>query len=388
MSGPAATNGVSRPQDKILLVDDNPENLEVLQRVLQNSGCALLTANSGAAALEVARRNQPDLILLDILMPTLDGFETIRQLKNDAATRDAAVIFLSGLDEVRNKVRGLSLGAADYITKPFQVEEVRARVHTQLTIRRLNRETQARQEELERELRVVANVQRSLLPQTLPATAGLKLAAHYATSRYAGGDYYDLVELPGGDWGILVADAAGHGAFAAVLMAMTYAVFHTYPGPPTEPADVLAYLNRHLSTFSGEGFVTALYAVYRPRDYALRLASAGHVGPLLHRPGEPRATRLPCHPVPPLGAGVAREISVVRHALQPRDRLLFYTDGVIERQNAAREMYGVERLQEELAALATDDPQQAVEALMRHVDHFAGNRPADDDQTLLLGFVE
>jgi sigma-B regulation protein RsbU (phosphoserine phosphatase) len=210
--------------ERILLVDDNPTNLQVLFQTLEGRGCNLLIAKNGETALAVAKKALPELILLDIMMPDLDGYEVCRRLKEDETTSEIPVIFLSALDETKDKVKGFHLGAVDYISKPFQADEVIARVNTHLTIHRLKREVQNQKTELENELEVVAEVQYDLLPERIPKIEGMKLSAYYKTSRYAGGDYYDFVELPDDQWGLLVADAEGHSAPAAVRMAMTCAL--------------------------------------------------------------------------------------------------------------------------------------------------------------------
>ncbi len=145
---------------QILLVDDNPTNLQVLFQTLDGRGYRLLAARSGKDAITVAERVAPDLILLDVMMPELDGFETCARLKRDPRTRNAAVVFLSARTDASDKVRGLDLGAVDFINKPFQAEEVIARVRTHLTIRDLQQELRTRNEELEHELRVAQELLR------------------------------------------------------------------------------------------------------------------------------------------------------------------------------------------------------------------------------------
>ncbi len=135
--------------ERILLVDDNPTNLQVLFSTLNGRGVHLLAAKNGEDGLAIARRMQPALILLDIMMPGIDGFEVCRRLKAEPVTRESAVIFLSALNDTPSKVKGLGLGAVDYIAKPFQSEEVVARVETHLKIRRLERELARRNQELE-----------------------------------------------------------------------------------------------------------------------------------------------------------------------------------------------------------------------------------------------
>src|SRR5688572_361168 len=140
--------------DRVLLVDDDVTNLDVLRHTLDGRGYRLFVTRSGESAIEVARRVHPFLILLDVVMPGIDGYETCRRLKQDPETREAAVIFLSSLDETKDKVRGLEVGAVDFVSKPFQSDEVVARVNTHLTLQRLRRQLEARNTELARELAV------------------------------------------------------------------------------------------------------------------------------------------------------------------------------------------------------------------------------------------
>jgi two-component system sensor kinase FixL len=124
---------------RLLLVDDTPTNLQVLFQTLDGRGHELLIAQNGEEAIQVARDARPDLVLLDIMMPGIDGFETCARLKADPELADSAVIFMSALDDTKDKVRGLELGAVDYITKPFHAEEVIARVDAHLRLRQLER---------------------------------------------------------------------------------------------------------------------------------------------------------------------------------------------------------------------------------------------------------
>lgn len=133
----------------VLLVDDNPQNLKVLYETLKDKGYRLLIANDGEKALDLAHRHQPEVILLDIMMPEMDGYEVCQRLKADPETADCAVVFLSALDDLQAKVKGFALGGADYISKPIQSQEVIARVKTHARVIRLERELQARNRELQ-----------------------------------------------------------------------------------------------------------------------------------------------------------------------------------------------------------------------------------------------
>src|SRR6185436_15067173 len=204
----------------ILVVDDSPVNLHVLVRTMDGTGHRVLVATSGKAAIEIAERARPDLILLDVMMPDVDGFEVCRAIKENPATKDIVIIFLSALGEVADKVAGLEMGAADYITKPIQADEVIARVATHLIQQQLEREVRLSRDSLDRELSSAAEMQRMILPPKLPAIGSLTFEAYYQTSRYVGGDYYDVVPLPDGQCGVMIADVSGHGATSAIIMAM------------------------------------------------------------------------------------------------------------------------------------------------------------------------
>ena len=135
--------------ETILLVDDNPTNLQLLFETLDGRGYKLLVAKDGKTALSIVRKIYPNLILLDIMMPEIDGYEVCRQLKADPNASEIPVIFLSALTDTKDKVQGLDLGAVDYITKPFQPEEVIARVNTHLTIYRLKKALDEKNRELQ-----------------------------------------------------------------------------------------------------------------------------------------------------------------------------------------------------------------------------------------------
>ncbi len=239
---------------------------------------------------------------------------------------------------------------------------------------------------VERELRVVADIQRSLLPQVLPTIPGLELGAYYRTSQWAGGDYYDFFPLPGGRWGILIADVSGHGTPAAVLMAITHSLAHGLPGDPEPPASMLAHVNRHLCrryNASNEGFVTAFYGVFDPTLRTLKYACAGHNPPRLKRCGEEFVQSLDEIGGPPLGLIDDLEYDEATLTLQPDDTLAFYTDGITEAMDERGVQFGVERLDAVLGRCDLDAP-GIVRAVVEAVDAFTGGHPPADDRTLLV----
>ena len=243
---------------------------------------------------------------------------------------------------------------------------------------------------IDRELQLVGDIQRSLLPAQLPDIPTMKLAAHYQTSHRAGGDYYDFFPLPDGRWGILIADVSGHGTPAAVMMAVTHSIAHLYPGTSAPPSDMLDFVSGHLThryTNNVSSFVTAFYAIYDPRTRELSYSSAGHNPPRLKRCAGGEISALDGASKYPLGIfpDVAYEDATVR--LHPGDQLVFYTDGVVEAVDPADCMFGVGRLEQVLAE-CRNEPQEIVAAVLHALGQFTAGQTATDDRTLVVAKIE
>jgi phosphoserine phosphatase RsbU/P len=380
--------GTGRPPaaSTLLLVDDSPVNLQVLLRTLEGHGHRLLVARDGETALAIARRTTPDLVLLDVLMPGMGGFEVCRALKADPALHAVPVIFLSALGEVPDKVAGLSLGAVDYITKPIQPDEVLARVDVHLERHLLDRELRLANRRLNRELSRAAEMQRLILPRQLPGDERVRFAAHYRTSRFVGGDYYDVLPLTGGRYAILTLDVSGHGAAAAIVMAMIRTSVHSHTGEWDSPGALLRHIHdRFLFLDDASVYATAVCAIVDAAAGRLRLACAGHAPPAFWR-HETGASLLPCDATTPLLLMELAAVPETEHAIAPGDRILFYTDGVTDRESASGEPYTAERLTESLARTGRASVDAGLSGIVADIELFAdGVEPADDNTLLLLG---
>lgn len=242
---------------------------------------------------------------------------------------------------------------------------------------------------VERELKVVADIQRSLLPKTLPRIPTLDLAAHYQTSKWAGGDYYDIFALPDGKWGLLIADVSGHGTPAAVMMAITHSIAHSYPGAPDPPGQLLNFVNHQLSTrytADNEAFVTAFYGIYDPARRELRYASAGHNPPRLVSCRDGSITSLDGVSSLPLGISAEERYEEHVQTLQPGDQVVFYTDGITEAVDAEGHMFGTERFDQVLMRCPIQ-AKDIITAVLEELEQFTGGEPAEDDRTLLVAKV-
>ena len=254
----------------------------------------------------------------------------------------------------------------------------------------LSQELKQAYEVVERELKIVADLQRTLLPKRLPSIPGLGLAAHYQTSRWAGGDYYDIFALPDGRFGLLIADVSGHGTPAAVMMAVTHSIAHTYPGAPERPGHLLGFINQHLAeryTNDFEAFVTAFYGIYDPAARTLTYASAGHNPPRLKRCEDGSVIALDGVGNLPLGVVAGVRYDETTLALRPGDQVVFYTDGITEATGPdGRTMFGPERLDEAIANCFLD-AEGLIAAVVQSVEDFTEGAPAADDRTLLVAKV-
>ncbi len=239
-------------------------------------------------------------------------------------------------------------------------------------------------ERIEAEVRLIAQIQRSLLPRELPAAPGLSIAVHYATSTLAGGDYYDFFPLEDGRLGVLVADASGHGPAAAVLMAMTRAIVHHHREALAEPAPLLEAANREAATnLLLHHFVTACYLLVDPRTGRVEFATAGHPLPLLRRASDGRVEECGACDGPPLGIVEGARYRPQAATLAPGDAVLLYTDGLTEARHGGVELLGEEAVQTCLAECGHLPAQGIVDHLAARVRaHLHGEAP-DDDVTIL-----
>ncbi len=242
---------------------------------------------------------------------------------------------------------------------------------------------------VERELQVVADIQRSLLPRALPTVPKLDLAVFYRASRWAGGDYYDLFPLPDGRWGILIADVSGHGTPAAVVMAITQTIARGSSAAQLVPNRFLGHLNHRLArgyTDQSGHFVTAFYGVFDPRTRRFEYAVAGHNPPRVKRCATSHVFTLDDVNGLPLGLFEDQNYELGRFDLMAGDQLVLYTDGITEAMDPAGQLFGVERLDSAISRCG-QPAECLIQSVLSSVETFIQGEPLADDQTLLVGSV-
>lgn len=375
---------------KILVVDDTPSNIQSLAATLKPAGYQVLVATNGQQALDVMAKVRPDLILLDIMMPVMDGFEACVNIKANAEWHDIPIIFLTAKTETADLVKGFELGAVDYVNKPFNAHELMARVHTHLTVDRLrtsvsekNAALEKAQAQMSAELDLARAMQVAILPSRFPVAPGCDGSARMLPATTMGGDFYDFIELPGGCIGLVMADVSGKGVPAAFFMAVARTNLNALAATASGPADCLQRTNDVLLTQNPmDLFVTVFYAVFDPATGALTYSNGGHNPPLIRRAnGTVEMLTAAAGLVLGMFPATYEQDSA---QLQPGDTLVLYTDGVTEAFNVDAQMYEEARLVERVRADGGGSAKTLVASIFDGVIGFSGAAPQSDDITVAV----
>ena len=382
-------------KDNILIVDDLPANLQFLNSILAERGYQVRPAINGQIALKIAKKTLPDLILLDIQMPGMTGYEVCEQLKANDKTRQIPVIFISALSEVFDKVKAFSVGGVDYITKPFQAEEVLARVETHLKIHHLqqqlveqNERFKAENVRMKAELDVSRRLQKMLLPteKELTQIEGLDIAAFLEPADEVGGDYYDVLQHEGRVL-LGIGDVTGHGLESGVLAIMVQsAVRALLANNETDPVKFLAALNEvvyhNVARMNAEKNLTLALVNYQNGELHL---SGQHEEMIVVRNGEVELIDTIDLGFPiGLDDNISDFIAEAQVSLNQGDVVVLYTDGITEAFNPEKEEYGIDRLCEVIKQHWQQTAKTIQKAVIDDVTAYIGTQKMFDDIALLV----
>jgi sigma-B regulation protein RsbU (phosphoserine phosphatase) len=334
---------MTKPAEKklILVVDDAPANLQIVRSILKDD-FMIRVATSGAKALDLAKAQpQPDLILLDVEMPEMDGYEVCGILKATPETRDIPVIFLTGKTEADDETRGFEVGAVDYIHKPFSPAVVKARVQTHLVLREAREQLARQLMFINNELEMAREIQLSILPHEIPRIKGLEITARYLPMNSVAGDFYDFIAVDEKHVGILVADVSGHGLAAALIASMLQVALAAQSSRASDPGRVLAGLNQSLCGKFKHHFVTAVYVFVDLEKKSMSYAGAGHPPLLLWRASTGSASEVVENCLL-LGLFPEQTYSVMEIAVEPGDKVVLYTDGILETESPSEQEFGID----------------------------------------------
>lgn len=395
----------------VLLVDDNPANLGILTDYLKTYNLKVPVATSGETALKRAKLIQPDLILLDVVMHGIDGFETCLRLKADEATRDIPVIFMTALTDHDSKVRGLSCGAVDYVTKPIHQEEVLMRIQTHLKLSTLTSSLKTRSNELANanaqlakanrrilqlndqlqeenirmnvEMKLARRIQTALLPERVDHDE-LDITAVMLPAKVVGGDYYDFTFDRAGNLWFAIGDVSGHGITAGLIMMMVETAFNVcikdFPDP--SPKDIVVIINHILKEnvqdrLQEEHFMTLNLLQYKGKGHFI---FAGlHVDIIVYRAAEKKCefiTTEGCY----LGLIPEVEPSTENRdfTLNKDDILVLYTDGITEARQKGKKMLDSDGLAGIIEQNAHKSVDEIKDTVLEQTLEWYGEKQKDD----------
>ena len=380
----------------ILVVDDTPANLQLISGMLRSHGYKVRPVSSAALALQAAKAAPPDLVLLDINMPEMDGYEVCTQLKASDKTREVPIIFLSALHETIDKVKAFNCGGVDYISKPFQFEEVEARVNTHLRLKSLREESEQRTRDLEKayaaleesqnalnaELARAAEYALSLFPRPLvkgPVQADWRMTA----SAHLGGDGLGYHWLDPEHFAFYLLDVSGHGVKSALLSVSILHVLRTCGLANvdcSDPGAVLSALNQtYLARRQSELYFTIWYGVLNVQTRQLRYSAGGHPPAIVITPSGENL-RLTAN-APPVGCFSDVEFPSDQILLAVPTDIYVFSDGMfdMQRREGAR---ALDSLVEFLLEPSATDGRSVEEVRQRAMELLDG-RPLPDDCSIL-----
>ena len=395
---------------RILVVDDTPANRDMLSRRLARHGFEVDVAADGEAALRAIGQRPFDLVLLDIMMPGINGLDVLRAIRRTRAPTDLPVVMATAKDASHDVVEALELGANDYVTKPLDFPVVLARARTQLALKRSveqirelekgleqrNAELQAFNAKMQADLDAAAKVQQALLPAASPSVSGYHFGWRFVPSAWLAGDILNVFQLDERHVGLYLLDVSGHGV-AASLLSVTVSRFLSpardaasllwgrdggtdrYRLQP--PAKVAGRLCEKFPFDENTGqYFTLVYGLLDLHTHRLRYISAGHPG-VIHVPRN-GASRLIDASGYPIGV-VDEPYDEYEVELAPGDRVYLYSDGVPEAMDDADTPFGQERLLAQLDATRNHSLDEGLTSLLHRTDRWRGRRHVHDDVSVL-----
>ncbi len=380
----------SKP-DRLLVVDDNRINRMLLSRGLEEQGHCVETAVNGREALEKLKAGSFDLVLLDIEMPEMDGYQVLSAMKGEPQLRHIPVIMVTAVEEIESAIRCIEMGAEDYLPKPFNPVLLRARIGASLDKKHLRDQEQLYLRSLERELEIGREIQAGFLPDCLPQAPGWEITASLKSAREVAGDFYDAFHLESEQKICLViADVCDKGVGAALFMTLfrsllrfTMEAAHTFG--ERSAANKLKYAarltNNYIANTHGDTgmFATVFFGLLDPKDGKLIYINAGHENPLVVGRGGVRTSLAKTGPA--IGAIADVAFSVQEIDILPGELLFAFTDGAVDALDGNGVSFGRERLISLLTAELDSEPLLA--EIIDELDAHTGEAERFDDITLL-----
>jgi len=375
----------------ILIVDDEPFNIDYLEQELEDLGYETISAKNGKLALAHVAEAKPDMILLDIMMPIMDGFEVLENLKKDPVHRDIPIVVISAMSDMGSIVKGIELGAEDYLPKPFDPVLLQARLRAGLEKKRLRDVEKDYLRVLEREFEIGQEMQAGFLPKDLPVIDGWEIASFFQPARNVAGDFYDVFKLPeDGKIGLIVGDVCDKGVGAALYMTLFRSLLRALFWSAGRLAgmdyaqklvEVIAFTNTYICQIhNSASFATIFFGVLDVDNGKLVYVNAGHDPPLLTRSGQVKNRIMPTGPA--VGMFDEAEYRTAQLTLEDGDALFLFTDGMLDSLNPDNLPFGQGRF-EDLIMKPSHNFEQKVKTIADQLCAFIGAANQFDDLTLV-----
>lgn len=383
---------------KILIVDDEPFNVDYLEQELEDLSYDIISATDGKQALILVEKENPDLVLLDIMMPGMDGFEVLQILKAKPATRDVPVIIISAASDMRSVVKGIGSGAEDYLPKPFEPALLKARISSCLEKKHLRDIEQLFLQSLQKEMAIASEIQAGFLPSEIPETDYWDLAVYFKAAREVAGDFYDAFLLPDGNLVCFIGDVCGKGVGAALFMTLFRSLLRVTsttdsfcdiagtaaPKPIDRLRHAVEFTNNYVATVHGDAnmFATIFIGIFYPEPGKFAYINCGNEPPFLIKSGSNDVLRLmPTGPI----IGVIEDASYeVKEIEMAKDVVLVaFTDGIPDALNEKNGSFGTEPVIRTMTG-SPATPKELCDAVCEDLHKFIGDAEQFDDITLLV----
>lgn len=375
----------------ILLVDDYEVNIDLLEAYLELSDIPvnIYKAYNGAQAYAYIEQQSLDMILLDVMLPDTSGYDICRHLKNIRMYQNIPVIMITALNDKESMLEGLKAGADEFLTKPVDSHELILRVRNLLKMKAIANDLDERYTQLHNELVIATELQKSFLPQTVPAYDNIELEVLYKPSSFIGGDFYDFLQIDATRLGILICDVKGHGVASAMITATIKFQLNSLQDMYLHPEQLLEQLNNGLEHFfshtSNDFFVTACYGVLDLEQRTFTYSNAGHGYPCHCR--KDGITMLENQKGLPLGILADVEYDCQQVQLAPEESLFLYTDGIFEIELRQKEKRSCSSLPDFFADEQEPVNMESIEELKQEIRKYTWqNQIADDINFIAITF--